>query len=53
MTGLPQLPAGEAEIKVIMDMDTNGILLVKGIDNSDPHNQKDIVIKNDKNRFSQ
>jgi len=53
MTNLPKLPAGKAEIKVIMNMDTNGILLVKGIDMSDPDNHKDIVIKNDKNRFNQ
>jgi len=53
MTGLPPLPSGEAKINVIMNMDTNGILHVTAIDKSDPNNSKDIVIKNDKNRFSQ
>jgi heat shock 70kDa protein 1/2/6/8 len=51
LTGIPPMPRGVPQIKVKFDLDTNGILNVTAIEESTKAT-KNIVIKNDKNRFT-
>lgn len=51
LTGIPPMPRGIPKIKVIFDIDANGILNVTATEESTGKSNK-ITIKNDKNRFS-
>jgi len=52
LTGIPPMPRGIPKIKVKFDIDTNGILQVKATEES-TGKSNNIVIKNDKNRYTQ
>ena len=51
LTGLPSMPRGVPKIHVKFSLDTNGILQVNATEES-TGNSKNIVIKNDHNRFT-
>ena len=51
LTGIPPMPRGVPKIKVVFDVDTNGILQVSATEDSTGKTNK-IVIKNDKERLS-
>merc|ERR550537_546703 len=52
LSGIPPKPAGEAELEVTFEIDSNGILMVEA-KSLDSGSKKKITIKNDKGRLTE
>ena len=52
LRGLPPLKAGEAKVKVFFEVDSNGLLNLTVVDQSNTGNKASITIVNDKDRLS-